>query len=329
MSQRAMTSPSFDREAIVTMSSCRCARMQRTLRPCQSVYTNGTPRALSARSRSGWISTIRNEARSPRIPAPTTPAAIRAPITPALLRAGRRREARRHLLEDAGNDPRHGLDALGDHREHDLRPVRQNEPADQVMVVVRVSRLGPHAGALRKTLAGQARVLELDVLERLLRRDVAREQLQHLLRRLRARDFAPDDLLEEPSGFRGGHSIAVLSALPKGLLSAVGVLAESLLVRVQVRVAPRAVPVVDRVAAELPLLPFGGVRDLGTGRGPGDRVDDEAGGVVGGDGDHVLDGADELRVVREATGLFLGLVEGEEADLDDLARIGALIRAIA
>src|SRR5262245_53088322 len=132
-----MTSPSLEREAIVTISSCRCARMQRTIRPCQSVYTNGRPFALRPRSRSGWISTMRNDARRPRMPAPTAPAAMRAPIMrrPSL-RTRRRREVRRHLLVDAGDDPRHVLGALREHGEDELRSVGQDDPADEMMEVV-------------------------------------------------------------------------------------------------------------------------------------------------------------------------------------------------
>src|SRR5215471_12963734 len=136
-----MTSPSFEREAMVTMSSWRCARMQSTMRPCHSVYTKGRFLALRPRSRSGWISRMRKLARSPRIPAPTTAAATPAVSTVAPLVRGRRREVRRHLLVDARDDPRHVLDTLREDGEDDLRAVRKGDPADEVMVVVSVAGL--------------------------------------------------------------------------------------------------------------------------------------------------------------------------------------------
>src|SRR5262245_51260545 len=128
----------------------------------------GTPRLFSASSRSGWMESIRIVARRPRIPAPTTPAAIRAPNRRALraLRVAGG-ETRRHLLVDEGNHLGHGLHAFGEHGENEVRAVRQCDARDEMVEVVGVARLRPHPAALRKTLPRQPRVLGLDVLERL------------------------------------------------------------------------------------------------------------------------------------------------------------------
>src|SRR5215472_18315948 len=224
---------------------------------------NGSPFAFSPRSRSGWISVIRNEARNPRIPAPTTPAASLAPnIRSSSLRARRGREMRRDLLEDARDDPRDVLDALREHREHDLGSSGKDDPADEVAEVVGVAGLRPEETALRQRLARPAVDFELFVLEGLLRPNVAGEQAHHLFGQLLPRDLARDDLLEDPRGLGRRHPIAVLSVFAKRLLAAVRVLAERFLVGVQVRVPARPVPLVDDVALCLPCLPLGGAGDL-------------------------------------------------------------------
>src|SRR5262245_46267407 len=112
---------------------------------------NGSPLALSPRSRSGWISVMRKDARSPRIPAPTTPAATRAPNTaPPALGPRRGREMRRDLLEDARDDPGNVLDALREHRDDELGAPGQDDPGDEVMVVVGVAGLGPDESSFRE-----------------------------------------------------------------------------------------------------------------------------------------------------------------------------------
>src|SRR5690349_7569567 len=215
--------------------SWRCARMHRTIRPCHSVYTNGTPLRVRASWRSKWSRSMRIVARTPRMAPPTAREAARWRIK----RGGRRssrlparrlplrafHEVRRDLLVHARNHVRNRLHALREDGDHEVRAVRQRDPADEVVEVVRVAGLRPQARALRQLLAGETRVLLLHLLELLLPRDVAREEHRHLRGVELARHLAVHDLLEQPRGLHGGHAIAVLASVAEGRLAAVGVLA--------------------------------------------------------------------------------------------------------
>ncbi len=206
-------------------------------------------------------------------------------------------------LEDARDDAGHRLDALREDREDEVRAVGKKDAGDEVMDVVGVPGLRPEARSRREPLAREARVLELEVVEGLGGRHVRERSASISSRPGRAGDLAPRDLLEEPGGQAGRHAVAVLSAVAEGLLAPVGVLAERLLIGVQVPVSARREEAVDGVAPLLPFLPVA-ARHLRPGSRAGDRVHDEAGRVVGGDRDHVLDGARDLRRVLQLPRCF-------------------------
>src|SRR5438309_452129 len=128
-----MISPSFEREAIVTMPSCRCAWIDRNIRPCQSAKRIGAPRALRSRNRSKWIRSTVSVARWRETAAP----ASRERIARATLPDGRRRDEKRtDLLVDPRNDSGHGAHALGECGDHEVRAAGKEGARDEVVVVV-------------------------------------------------------------------------------------------------------------------------------------------------------------------------------------------------
>src|SRR5712692_3479721 len=131
------------------------------------------------------------------------------------------------------------------------------------MDVIGVSGFRPKLRSSGKGVPGQARVLELEILERLVRRHVAGKQPQHLVRSRLAGDLAAGDLGKEARDRIRRHAVAVLPAVAEGLLASVGVLTEGLLVGVDVLVAALLEETVDGVALLFPHLPLP-ARKLGT-----------------------------------------------------------------
>src|SRR6266567_8733214 len=188
------------------------------------------------------------------------------------------------------------------------------------MDVIGVSGFRPELRLGGKGVPSQARVLELQVLEGLVRRHVAGEQAQHLVRSRLAGDLAAGDLGKEPGDRIRRHAVAVLPAVAEGLLASIGVLAEGLLVGVDVLVSALLEETVDGVALLLPLLPLP-ARKLGTRGRLSNGVDDEARRVVGGNGDHVLDRPNDLRRVLQLPRLLEPFVVGEIESLHDRGRV--------
>src|SRR5450432_492239 len=124
----------------------------------------GTPFALSPRSRSMWISSMRIVDRSPRIPPPMRPDATRE-NSMAALSGARGREVRRHLLVHARDDLGNRFHTLREDGDDELAAVEKNDAGDEVVEVEGVAGLGPDAASRRKSLGGQAGVLGLHLLE--------------------------------------------------------------------------------------------------------------------------------------------------------------------
>src|SRR6266571_4151700 len=93
------------------------------------------------------------------------------------------------------------------------------------MDVIGVSGFRPELRSSGKGVPREARILELQILERLVRRHVAGEQAQHLVRSRLA-----GDLGKEPCYRSRRHAVAVLPAVAEGLLASIGGLAKRLLV---------------------------------------------------------------------------------------------------
>src|SRR5262249_31972087 len=96
------------------------------------------------------------------------------------LRARRRRgpahrkgpEPLPRFFEDPRDDPGDRLDPLREDSQDEIRPVGKNHAGHEVVDVVGVAGLRPETAAGGKLLAREPRVLELEVLVRLDRRDV-------------------------------------------------------------------------------------------------------------------------------------------------------------